>query len=123
MQHVQRLPKGEGVSYGLRTVLTKDTTVATLPIGYADGIARSAWKTPARILVRGKPRRILGVVTMDQLMVDCEDDDVNIGDEAIIFGKQGKAEIRVEDWATALETITYEVVCAISSRVPRVYKK
>ena len=123
VQHVQRLPKGEGVSYGLRAVLTKDTTVATLPIGYADGIARRAWKTPARILVRGKPRRILGVVTMDQLMVDCEDDDVNIGDEAIVFGKQGEAEIRVEDWATALETITYEVVCAISSRVPRVYKK
>ncbi|MFM8714660.1 MAG: alanine racemase, partial [Actinomycetota bacterium] len=84
--HVQRLRAGEGVSYGLRTVLSRDTTVATLPIGYADGIARRAWQTPARILVGGKPRRILGVVTMDQLMVDCEDDTVTIGDEAVIFG-------------------------------------
>ncbi|MFM8015307.1 MAG: alanine racemase [Actinomycetota bacterium] len=121
--HVQRLRAGEGVSYGLRTVLSRDTTVATLPIGYADGIARRAWQTPARILVGGKPRRILGVVTMDQLMVDCEDDTVTIGDEAVIFGSQAEAAVRVEDWATALDTITYEVVCAISARVPRHYSE
>jgi len=121
--HVQRVRAGEGVSYGLRTVMTGDTTVATLPIGYADGIARRAWQTPARILVGGKPRRIIGVVTMDQLMVDCEDDSVTIGDEAVIFGTQANATVRVEDWAAALDTITYEVVCAISARVPRHYSR
>lgn len=123
VNHVQRLKMGEGISYGLRVILTKDATVATLPIGYADGIPRRAWNTSARILIGGKPRQILGVVTMDQLMVNCDDDDVNIGDEAIIFGKQGESSIRVEDWAEALETITYEIVCAISSRVPRDYIK
>ena len=119
--HVQRLRAGEAVSYGLRTVLERDTTVATLPVGYADGIARRSWSTPARVLVGGKPRRIVGVVTMDQLMVDCGDDDVGVGDEAVIFGVQLGAVVRVEDWASALDTITYEIVCAVSARVPRVY--
>lgn len=119
--HVQRLRAGEGVSYGLRTVLDRDTTVATLPLGYADGIARRAWETPARVLVGGKSRRIVGVVTMDQMMVDCGDDAVSIGDEAVVFGEQAGSTVRVEDWARALGTISYEVVCAVSSRVPRVY--
>jgi alanine racemase len=119
--HVQRLPVGEAVSYGLRTVLERDTTVATLPVGYADGIARRSWSTPARVLVGGKPRRIVGVVTMDQMMVDCGDDAVSVGDEAVIFGVQSGAVVRVEDWASALDTITYEIVCAVSARVPRVY--
>lgn len=117
--HVQRVRAGEGVSYGLRTVLDRDSNVAVLPLGYADGIARRAWQTSARVLLGGKQRRIVGVVTMDQMMVDCGDDDVEVGDEAVVFGRQGDESVRVEDWARALGTITYEVVCAISSRVPR----
>ncbi|MFZ9356262.1 MAG: alanine racemase C-terminal domain-containing protein, partial [Ilumatobacteraceae bacterium] len=66
-------------------------------------------------------RRILGVVTMDQMMVDCADDTVQVGDEAVIIGTQGTEQITAEDWARALDTITYEVVCDISSRVPRTY--
>ncbi|NCY09753.1 MAG: alanine racemase, partial [Actinobacteria bacterium] len=119
--HVQRVGAGEGVSYGLRTVLEHDTTVATLPLGYADGISRRAWSTDARVLVGGRRRRILGVVTMDQLMVDCGNDTVRVGDEAVIFGMQGSERITIEDWARALDTITYEVVCNVSSRVPRIY--
>jgi len=61
------------------------------------------------------------VVTMDQMMVDCGDDAVSIGDEAVVFGEQAGSTVRVEDWARALGTISYEVVCAVSSRVPRVY--
>lgn len=119
--HVQRVRAGEGVSYGQRVTLERDTTIATLPIGYADGIPRRAWQTGVRILVRGVPRRILGTVTMDQLMVDCGDDQVSIGDEAVLFGTQDQHRIRVEEWATALDTITYEIVTAISARVPRDY--
>jgi alanine racemase len=119
--HVQRVRAGEGVSYGLRAVLEHDTNIVTLPLGYADGVARRSWATPARVLLGGKPRRIVGVVTMDQMMVDCGDDEIRIGDEAVIFGRQGNAVVRVEDWAAALDTITYEVVCAVSDRVPRVY--
>ena len=117
--HVQRLAAGQGVSYGLRTVLDRDSTIATLPLGYADGIARRAWQTSARVLVGGRPRRIVGVVTMDQMMVDCGDDTVAVGDEAVIFGTQSQQSITVDDWAAALDTISYEVVCAISPRVPR----
>jgi alanine racemase len=119
--HVQRVRAGEGVSYGQRVTLERDTTIATLPIGYADGIPRRAWQTGVRILVRGVPRRILGTVTMDQLMVDCGDDQVSIGDEAVLFGTQDQHRIRVEEWAAALDTITYEIVTAISARVPRDY--
>ena len=117
--HVQRLAAGQGVSYGLRTVLDRDSTLATLPLGYADGIARRAWQTSARVLVGGRARRIVGVVTMDQMMVDCGEDTVAVGDEAVIFGTQSQQSITVDDWAAALDTISYEVVCAISPRVPR----
>ena len=117
--HVQRLAAGQGVSYGLRSVLDRDSTIATLPQGYADGIARRAWQTSARVLVGGRARRIVGVVTMDQMMVDCGDDAVAVGDEAVIFGTQSQQSITVDDWAAALDTISYEVVCAISPRVPR----
>ena len=117
--HVQRLAAGQGVSYGLRTVLDRDSTIATLPLGYADGIARRAWQTSARVLVGGRARRIVGVVTMDQMMVDCGDDTVAVGDEAVVFGTQSQQSITVDDWAAALDTISYEVVCAISPRVPR----
>lgn len=117
--HVQRLAAGQGVSYGLRTVLDRDSTIATLPLGYADGIARRAWQTSARVLVGGRARRIVGVVTMDQMMVDCGDDTVAVGDEAVIFGTQSQQSITVDAWAAALDTISYEVVCAISPRVPR----
>ena len=117
--HVQRLAAGQGVSYGLRSVLDRDSTIATLPLGYADGIARRAWQTSARVLVGGRARRIVGVVTMDQMMVDCGDDAVAVGDEAVIFGTQSQQSITVDDWATALDTISYELVCAISPRVPR----
>lgn len=126
VSHVQRLQAGEGISYGLRSRLECDTTIATLPIGYADGIPRRAWSTDARILVGGVPRRIVGAVTMDQLMVDCGDDDVHIGDEAVIFGEQtstrhGSTRVRVDDWARALDTISYEIVCGLSARIPRTY--
>ncbi|NQW68679.1 MAG: alanine racemase, partial [Acidimicrobiaceae bacterium] len=105
----------------VRTVLDRDSTIATLPLGYADGIARRAWQTMARVLIGGRQRRIVGVVTMDQMLIDCGDDVVAIGDEAVVFGTQGAQAVSVDDWAEALDTISYEVVCAISARVPRDY--
>jgi alanine racemase len=121
VSHVQRVRAGEGVSYGLRTVMERDTTIATLPLGYADGIARRAWQSQATVLVGGVKRRIVGVVTMDQMMVDCGDNSVSVGDDAVVFGSQGVERVTVEDWALALGTISYEVVCAVSARVPRTY--
>jgi alanine racemase len=94
--------------------------VATLPIGYADGVRRGL-SGVATVLVGGRRRPITGVVTMDQLMVDCGDDPVRPGDEAVLIGTQGGERITVEEWAGLLGTIGYEVVCGIGGRVPRRY--
>ncbi len=117
---VKRVESGEGVSYGLRHVLDHPATVATVPIGYADGVPRRYGAVGGEVLIGGRRRPVLGVVTMDQLMVDCGDDRVERGDEVVLIGAQGDEQVTAEEWAARLGTITYEVVCAISARVPRV---
>jgi len=121
VSHVQHLAAGEGVSYGLRTKLSQAATIATLPIGYADGVQRRLWKVGGEVLIGGKRCPIVGVVTMDQLMVNCGDADVQIGDHAILIGAQGSQSISANEIAAKLETIGYEIVCGISARVPRKY--
>jgi alanine racemase len=116
---VKTVPAGSGVSYGWHTVVDRDTVVATVPLGYADGVPRRLSFTGGEVLIGGKRRPILGVVTMDQLMVDCGHDMVDYGDEVILLGRQHHEEIRVEEWAERLGTIPYEIVCGISARVPR----
>ena len=121
VSHVQHLASGEGVSYGLRTKLSQAATIATLPIGYADGVQRRLWKVGGEVLIGGKRCPIVGVVTMDQLMVNCGDADVQIGDHAILIGAQGSQSISANEVAAKLETIGYEIVCGISARIPRKY--
>mgnify|MGYP006277112695 FL=1 len=123
VSRVQRLEAGEGVSYGHRGVTSASTTVATLPIGYADGVPRRLWSQGGVVLVGGRRCPIIGVVTMDQLMVDCGDLPVSVGDEAVLLGSQGNEMIRAEEWANALDTIGYEITCGIGSRVPRIYTR
>jgi alanine racemase len=118
VSHVQRRRAGEAVSYGLRRPLDRDATVATLPLGYADGLRRDAWRE-CEVLVGGRRRRFAGTVTMDQSMVDCGDDPVSVGDEAVLIGAQAGARIPANEWARRLGTIGYEITCAISRRVPR----
>jgi alanine racemase len=122
VSHVRRLPAGEGISYGHRTVLERDATIATLPLGYADGVPRRLSELGGEVLVGRRRRPLAGVVTMDQLMVDCGDDEVEVGDEVVLIGRQGTEEIRVEDWARLLGTIPYEIVCALGPRLPRLYQ-
>ena len=121
VSHVQRLAAGEGVSYGLRTRLEKSANIATLPLGYADGVPRRLWSVGGEVLIGGKRCPIVGVVTMDQLMVNCGEIDVKIGDRAVLLGAQGDEVISANDIATRLDTIGYEIVCGVSARVPRVY--
>ncbi len=121
VSHVQHLKAGEGISYGLRSKLECDSTIATLPIGYADGISRRLWSVGGEVLIGGKRCPIIGVVTMDQLMVNCADAQIKIGDEAVLLGTQGTETITANEIATRLETIGYEIVCGISSRIPRRY--
>jgi alanine racemase len=123
VSRVQTLVAGEGVSYGHRRVVSRPTVVATIPIGYADGVPRRLWNNGGVVLIGGQPCPIIGVVTMDQLMVDCGEPssaDVSVGDIAVLLGRQGAHEIRAEDWASALDTIGYEITCGIGSRVPRI---
>ena len=118
--HVQVVPAGDAVSYGLRRSMDRDTVVATVPIGYADGVPRRL-SADGEVLVGGRRRRLAGTITMDQLMVDCGADEVAVGDEVVLLGQQGDEQILVAEWARLLDTIVYEVICGISPRVPRVY--
>jgi len=128
VSYVKRVAAGSGISYGQRHTFVNDTTVATVPIGYADGVPRRLFEVGGEVLIGGRRRPIVGVVTMDQLMVDCGDDDdgddaVAVADEVVLIGEQdgpdGPQRIRAEDWADLLGTIGYEIVCGIARRVPR----
>ncbi len=121
VSHVKRLAAGQRLSYGLRHTLATPANVATVPLGYADGVRRGLSGTGTTVLVGGVRREIVGTITMDQLMVDCGDDDVAVGDEIVLIGRQGSNEIRAEEWASTLGTIGYEIVCGIGARVPRRY--
>ncbi len=116
---VKRVNAGEGVSYGLRHRFDRTTTVATVPIGYADGVPRHAGLTGGAVLIGGVRRPIVGVVTMDQLVVDCGDDAVQVDDEVVLIGRQGMNVLTADDWAGLGGTIGYEIVCGLSRRLPR----
>lgn len=116
---VKRLPAGEAVSYGLRYRVDRPANIATVPIGYGDGVPRNLSGAGGEVLVRGRRRPIAGTVTMDQLMVDLGDDTVEVGDEVVLIGRQGDQEITAAEWAERLHTIPYEIVCNIGPRVPR----
>lgn len=120
VSHVQRVAAGQGVSYGLKRTMEQDSTVATLPLGYADGVPRGLWESGS-VLIGGIRRPFAGVVTMDQIMVNCTDDAVRIGDEVVLIGAQGSEVITANEWANKMGTIGYEIVCAISARMPRNY--
>jgi alanine racemase len=123
VSYVKPVAAGEGISYGHRHHLPRDTIVATVPIGYADGVFRSLPLAGQEVLIKGERRPIVGVVTMDQLMVDCGPDaDVGRGDEVVLLGERGGQRVTPDEWAARLGTIAYEVVCAIGSRVARRYR-
>jgi alanine racemase len=125
---VKQVRAGSRISYGLRHRFERDTTVATVPIGYADGVPRRLSAVGGAVLVGGRRCPIVGVVTMDQLMVDCGDAEVSVGDDVTMIGEQRAADgsinrILAQDWALALDTIAYEIVCGISKRVRRVPRR
>lgn len=131
---VKRVSGGERISYGLRHEFAGDTTVVTVPIGYADGVPRRLAMAGGEVLIQGRRFPIVGVVTMDQLMVDVGDLDVEVGEEVVLIGSQvdpddpegrrGPPEsISADEWAARIDTISYEVVCGIGPRVPRFYRR
>lgn len=120
--HVKVVAAGAGISYGLRYAPDVATTVATVPIGYADGVRRRLGAVGGEVLIGGRRRPIAGSVTMDQITVDCGPGaEVARGDEVVLIGRQGDDEITAEEWARRLDTIGYEVTCGLTARVPRTY--
>ena len=120
VMYVKKVPKGCGISYGHSYITKKKTTIITLPIGYGDGYPRNL-SNIGPILVKGKRFKISGRVCMDQIMVDVGNLKVRLGDEAVLIGTQAKGRISAEELARYCNTIPYEIVCGLGSRIPRVY--
>ncbi|AWH79125.1 alanine racemase [Clostridioides difficile] len=115
--HIKQVEPGVGISYGLKYTTTDKETIATVPIGYADGFTRIQ-KNP-KVLIKGEVFDVVGRICMDQIMVRIDKDiDIKVGDEVILFGE---GEVTAERIAKDLGTINYEVLCMISRRVDRVY--
>ncbi|MCX5410673.1 alanine racemase [Streptomyces sp. NBC_00059] len=117
---VKQVPPGHGISYGHHYTTTAETTLALIPLGYADGIPRHA-SGRGPVLVGGAVRRIAGRVAMDQFVVDLGGAPLAAGAEAVLFGPGDRGEPSAEDWAVAADTIAYEIVTRIGTRVPRVH--
>ena len=119
--YVKTLPAGRAISYGGTFVTTRETKVATLPVGYADGYRRSL-SGKGYVLIHGKKAPILGRVCMDQTMVDVTDiPDVKLDDKVILIGRSGQEEITIDEMAAETGTINYEIICGLSRRIPRAY--
>jgi alanine racemase len=119
--HIKKVPVGFKISYGITYETQQPTTIATIPIGYADGLNRLL-SSRGHMLIRGKRAPIVGRVCMDQTMLDVGHiEGVGMGDEVVVFGKQGDAVIPAEEVASQIGSINYEVVCAVTGRVERRY--
>lgn len=118
---VKTVPAGTSVSYGRQFITERETTIATVPVGYADGILRKYYGG-GEVLVRGKRAPIIGNICMDQMMLDVTGiADVTLGDVVTLIGTDASETITVDKWAASAGTISYEFLCAIGHRVPRVY--
>ncbi|WP_018924803.1 alanine racemase [Salsuginibacillus kocurii] len=117
---VKQLPKGEGISYGATYTTSGDEWIGTVPIGYADGWYRYHSSEGGTVLVDGERAPIIGRICMDQLMVRLPYQ-LPVGTKVTLIGKQGEDEITIQEIASRLKTISYEIPCMISSRVPRLY--
>ncbi len=118
---IKELPVGEGVSYGHRFVTSRSSRVAAVPVGYADGYNRLLTNC-GDVLIHGRRVPVAGTVCMDWTLVDVTDlPDVQVGDQVTLLGRDGDAIISAEEWADKVGSITYEVFCNISKRVPRVF--
>jgi alanine racemase len=118
----KRVPAGQGVSYGHRYVTDRETTLALVPLGYADGIPRAATNV-GPVSIGGARFTVSGTVCMDQFVVDVGDAVVEAGDEIVLFGAGDAGEPTADEWAAAVGTINYEIVTRIGPRVPRTHRE
>lgn len=119
--HIKKVPRGTSISYGRKFTTDRESVIATLPIGYADGYTRLLFEK-AKVIINGKFAPVVGRICMDQCMIDVTDvGEINIGDEVMLMGEENGLKITADDIAELIGTINYEVVCMISKRVPRIY--
>jgi len=116
---VRRIPAGTGVSYGFTHRADRETTLALVPLGYADGVPRAA-SGRASVAINGALYPVVGRIAMDQFLVDVGDDPVAVGDRVVLWGDPAAGVPSAEDWAVAAGTIGYEIVTRVGPRVPRV---
>ncbi len=120
---LKRVPPGTKISYGGIFTTKRESLIATLPIGYADGYSRHL-SNKGEVLVRERRAPVVGRVCMDFMMVDVTDiPKVSSGDEVILIGRQGRQKITAEEIAEKINSISYEVLCSIGKRIPRIYKE
>ena len=118
---VNSLPKGSPVSYGKKFITQRDSRIATLPVGYADGLERLLTNR-MQVLVHGRKVPQVGTICMDMCMIDVTDiAEAQEGDEVVLFGQQRKEDITVDEMAAQAGTISYEILCGVGKRVPRIY--
>ena len=117
---VKTISPGTGVSYGYKFVASKETQIAVVGIGYADGVPRSL-SNKMKVLIRGQIVPQIGTITMDQLMLDVSSiPDLQVGEVVTLLGEEGNIKIQADDWASALGTISWEILCGFKHRLPRV---
>ena len=121
--HIKTLPPGEAVSYGRKFKTDRESVIATLPVGYADGYTRLLFQK-GKVILRGRFAPVIGRICMDQCMIDVTDIvGVKIGDEVILMGEDENNKFTADTVAELIGTINYEIVCMVGKRVPRVYIK
>jgi alanine racemase len=119
---VKTIPAGTGVSYGYKFIAPQPTRIAVVGIGYADGVPRNL-STQLKVILRDRLVPQIGAITMDQLMLDVSAiPDVEVGEVVTLLGKQGTQQISADDWASALGTISWEILCSFKHRLPRIVK-
>jgi len=118
---IKTVPKGTFVGYGATYCTEEETTIGTIPIGYADGYSRLL-SNKAEVIIGGKRVPVIGTICMDQCMINLRNvNNINVEDEVTIFGTDGMARVSIEEVASWMGTINYEMLCVIGKRVPRVY--
>ncbi|MGA1839637.1 MAG: alanine racemase [bacterium] len=120
--HIKNASKGSSLSYGRSYICQSDKTIAVIPIGYSDGLAR-CMSGRIHVLIRGVKVPVVGTICMDMALIDITGlEGIRVGDEVVLIGSHGEESITAHDWASWQGTIPYEILCAIGPRVPRIYQ-
>jgi len=118
---IKQIEKGDTVSYGRKFTAKRKTKIASVPLGYADGVNRQL-SNKIEVIIKGKRYKQIGIIAMDRLMININNDNIKVGDKVIMFGNDKNNYISIWEWCKAIKTIPYEITCNISNRIPKIYK-